>query len=64
MPPMGAEWCGDRVRARCEAPGCTARGKRRGRDISDSSAGDPPELRDRLCVCEFHYRAIADGLVG
>ena len=48
---------------RCEAPGCTAPGRFwRPEAVAGSVAG--VELRDRLCLCRAHYRAIADGLVG
>lgn len=49
---------------RCEAPGCTGRGKQRGLEREDRSDGAPLELQDRLCLCEFHYTAVADGFAG
>ena len=56
-PLTDAEWQAIQPRGRCEAACCTGRGKQRS---SDPQA----ELRDRLCLCKYHHRAIEDGIVG
>ncbi len=63
MPLTDAEWYAVRDRSMCEAAACTSRVKPRS-GAQDRCADATAELRDRLNLCKYHYRAIENGIVG
>ena len=62
-PMTDEEWLRVRPQGQCEAPCCTARGKQHIPKVVDLDRRGLPVLREMLCVCTFHYRALADRIV-
>src|SRR4026208_1920994 len=62
-PMTDEEWLRVRPQGQCEAPCCTARGKQRIPKVVDLDRRGLPGLREMLCLCTFHYRALADRIV-
>src|SRR5262245_33217186 len=62
-PMSDEEWIAASPQGQCEAPCCTGRGKQHTPKVIDLDRTGPPGLREMLCLCTFHYRALADGVV-